>query len=151
MLENGKKRAKDIGYTENGLFYYLFFFEILILKEIRFIKGDAEDLKEFEDNTFDLYTISFGLRNVPNTQKALNEAFRVLKKGGRFMCLEFSKIENQPLNFFYKQYSFNLIPLMGKILVNDSDSYSYLVISSLFLINFFRRKVLRNFMIKKPF
>lgn len=92
------------------------------------MKGDAENLKEFEDNTFDLYTISFGLRNVPNTEKALKEAFRVLKKGGRFMCLEFSKIENQPINSLYKFYSFNLLPVMGKLLVNDSASYQYLVV-----------------------
>lgn len=97
------------------------------MKEIRFVKGDAENLKEFADNTFDLYTISFGLRNVPNTEKALKEANRVLKKGGRFMCLEFSKIENQPINALYKFYSFNVIPLMGKVFVNDSASYQYLV------------------------
>ena len=121
--------------------------------EIKFVKGDAESLKEFEDNTFDLYTISFGLRNVPATEKALKEANRVLKKGGRFMCLEFSKIENEPFNAFYKFYSFNVLPFMGKVFANDSASYQYLVnlLIKLMVLKLNRLKVSRNFMISKHF
>ena len=98
-----------------------------LIIEIKFIKGDAENLADIPDNSIDLYTISFGLRNVPSTEKALSEAFRVLKKGGRFMCLEFSKVNSEPFNQIYKFYSFNVIPFMGKIVANDSESYQYLV------------------------
>lgn len=83
------------------------------------------------------------MRNVPNTEKALKEAFRVLKKGGRFMCLEFSKLESEPFNSIYKLYSFNVIPLMGKILVNDSESYSYLAES---IEKFYDQKTLLKMM-----
>lgn len=79
------------------------------------------------DESVDLYTISFGIRNVTNIPKALKEAHRVLKKGGRFMCLEFSKVQNPLFREFYKFYSFNVIPQMGKIVANDYDSYKYLV------------------------
>ena len=70
--------------------------------EITFVQGDAEVLSQIADHSIDLYTISFGLRNVPSTQKALQAAHRVLKKGGRFMCLEFSKFSIEPLSPFYK-------------------------------------------------
>jgi 2-methoxy-6-polyprenyl-1,4-benzoquinol methylase len=95
--------------------------------ESRFIEGNAESLKDIPDNSIDLYTISFGIRNVTNIPQALREAHRVLKKGGRFMCLEFSKVENPIFREFYKQYSFNVIPLMGKVVAGDYDSYKYLV------------------------
>jgi len=81
----------------------------------------------FEDNTFDVYTISFGIRNVTKPQIALNEAYRVLKPGGRLMVLEFSQIPNDMLQWIYDRYSFNMIPRMGKIIANDWDSYQYLV------------------------
>ncbi|CAD5216839.1 unnamed protein product [Bursaphelenchus okinawaensis] len=87
--------------------------------------GDAEKL-QFEDNFFDLYTIAFGIRNVTHVDKALEEAYRVLKPGGRFFCLEFSKV-HAPLRPFYDLYSFNVIPRMGQLLANDYDSYKYLV------------------------
>ena len=77
-------------------------------------------------NSFDFYTISFGLRNTKDVRKTINEAYRVLKKGGRFICLEFSKIDNSDLNFLYKQYS-RIIPLIGKYIVGDRDPYEYLI------------------------
>jgi demethylmenaquinone methyltransferase/2-methoxy-6-polyprenyl-1,4-benzoquinol methylase len=78
------------------------------------------------DNTFDFYTISFGLRNTKNIGTALSEAFRVLKPGGRFLCLEFSKIQNSNLNFIYKNYS-KLIPLIGNFVVGEKEPYKYLI------------------------
>jgi len=88
--------------------------------------GDAMALP-FADNTFDVYTISFGIRNVTRPQEALNEAYRVLKPGGRLMVLEFSQIPNPAMQWAYDRYSFNIIPPMGKLIANDSDSYQYLV------------------------
>lgn len=88
--------------------------------------GDAMALP-FPDNSFDVYTISFGIRNVTRPQDALNEAFRVLRPGGRLMVLEFSQIPNPALQWAYDRYSFNLIPLMGQLIANDRDSYQYLV------------------------
>ena len=90
------------------------------------IVGDAMALP-FKDNTFDVYTISFGIRNVTRPQEALNEAYRVLKPGGRLMVLEFSHIPNDMLQKMYDLYSFNAIPAMGKIITGDRDSYQYLV------------------------
>jgi demethylmenaquinone methyltransferase/2-methoxy-6-polyprenyl-1,4-benzoquinol methylase len=90
------------------------------------VVGDAMALP-FEDNTFDVYTISFGIRNVTRPQEALNEAYRVLKPGGRLMVLEFSQIPNAGMQWAYDRYSFNVIPTMGKIIANDRDSYQYLV------------------------
>ena len=92
---------------------------------IKWKLASAEKLP-FKDNTFDFYTISYGIRNVSNINQALKEAFRVLKTGGRFMCLEFSKIENELLNKFYKQYS-KTIPFIGKFIVGSSMPYEYLV------------------------
>ena len=88
--------------------------------------GDAMALP-FPDNSFDVYTISFGIRNVTRPQDALNEAFRVLRSGGRLMVLEFSQIPNPAMQWAYDRYSFNLIPLMGQLIANDRDSYQYLV------------------------
>ncbi|GAA6189592.1 bifunctional demethylmenaquinone methyltransferase/2-methoxy-6-polyprenyl-1,4-benzoquinol methylase UbiE [Litorivita sp. NS0012-18] len=90
------------------------------------VVGDAMALP-FEDNTFDVYTISFGIRNVTRPQEALNEAFRVLKPGGRLMVLEFSQLPNAAMQKAYDAYSFNVIPRMGKLIANDADSYQYLV------------------------
>lgn len=71
--------------------------------------------------------LAFGLRNVPRKEKAIAEAFRVLKKGGRFMCLEFSKVQNPILSQLYSFYSFNIIPVIGQVVANDRHSYQYLV------------------------
>ena len=94
-------------------------------KNIKWKLGKAEKLP-FKDNSFDFYSISFGIRNVSNIDLSLREAFRVLKTGGRFMCLEFSHIENEILQKFYKQYS-KTIPVIGKYLVGSSEPYEYLV------------------------
>ena len=94
-------------------------------KNIIWKVGCAEDLK-VEDNTYDFYTISFGLRNTKDLNKSLSEAYRVLKKGGRFLCLEFSKIENANLEFIYKNYS-KIIPFIGQFIVGDKKPYEYLI------------------------
>lgn len=90
------------------------------------VVGDAMALP-FEDNTFDVYTISFGIRNVTRPQDALKEAYRVLRPGGRLMVLEFSQLPNPAMQKAYDLYSFNVIPRMGKMIANDYDSYQYLV------------------------
>ncbi len=94
-------------------------------KNITWKVGYAENLK-VPNNSYDFYTISFGLRNTKNLNKSLAEAYRVLKTGGRFLCLEFSKIENLNLHFIYKNYS-KIIPLLGQIIVGDKKPYEYLI------------------------
>jgi len=94
-------------------------------KGIDWIVAPAEKLPIL-DNNFDYYTISFGLRNTENIGKALSEAYRVLKPGGRFLCLEFSKIQNSNLDFIYKNYS-KLIPLIGSAIVGEKEPYEYLI------------------------
>ena len=94
-------------------------------KGIDWIVAPAEKLPIL-DNKFDYYTISFGLRNTENIGKALSEAYRVLKPGGRFLCLEFSKIQNSNLDFIYKNYS-KLIPLIGSAIVGEKEPYEYLI------------------------
>jgi demethylmenaquinone methyltransferase/2-methoxy-6-polyprenyl-1,4-benzoquinol methylase len=90
------------------------------------VVGDAMALP-FADNSFDVYTISFGIRNVTRIPDALSEAFRVLKPGGRLMVLEFSQLPNPALQWAYDRYSFNVIPALGQIVARDRDSYQYLV------------------------
>jgi len=92
---------------------------------IQWFCNNAEKLP-FENNYFDYYTISFGIRNVNNIDRALKEAYRVLKPGGRFLCLEFSKVESKILNKFYKTYS-KTIPRIGKFVVGKSEPYEYLI------------------------
>ena len=94
-------------------------------KNIKWLIAPAERLP-VKDNYCDYYTISFGLRNTMNLNKALSEAYRVLKPGGRYLCLEFSKIQSSSLDFIYKNYS-NLIPLIGKAVVGKKEPYEYLV------------------------
>ena len=94
-------------------------------KNIKWKVGFAENLN-IPNNTYDFYTISFGLRNTNNINKSLSEAYRVLKRGGRFLCLEFSKIENPNLNFLYRNYS-KILPFLGQIIVGDEKPYKYLV------------------------
>ena len=110
MLRVGRARAIDKG----------------ILGDINWVEGNAEKLP-FDDNSFDIYTISFGLRNVSKIDDALAEAYRVLKKGGRFYCLEFSTMPAKPLQKLYDIYSYNVIPKFGKAIANDEESYQYLV------------------------
>lgn len=95
-------------------------------KFVGFVEGNAEKLP-FADESFDVYTIAFGLRNVTNKDVALSEAFRVLKRGGRIMILEFSHLVHPLLQYGYDQYSFNVIPELGRLVANDRDSYQYLV------------------------
>ncbi len=97
-----------------------------IFKGLQFICANAEELP-FDDQQFDYYTIAFGIRNVTNVNKALKEAYRVLKPGGRFLCMEFAKVSNPIIEKFYDCFSMNLIPKMGKIIAGDEASYQYLV------------------------
>ena len=95
------------------------------LDNIKWQKAKAEKLP-FEDESYDYYTISYGIRNVSNINLTLKEALRVLKPGGRFMCLEFSKIDNEIINLLYQQYS-KFIPFVGKYIVGSSKPYDYLI------------------------
>ncbi len=90
------------------------------------VTGDAMALP-FEDASFDVYTISFGIRNVTRIEDALAESFRVLRPGGRLMVLEFSQLPNAGLQKLYDLYSFNVIPQLGQVITNDRESYQYLV------------------------
>jgi demethylmenaquinone methyltransferase/2-methoxy-6-polyprenyl-1,4-benzoquinol methylase len=93
---------------------------------IRFVEANAEAVP-FEDASFDAYTIAFGIRNVPRIDKALAEAFRVLKRGGRFLCLEFSAVDVPGLDRAYDQFSTHVIPRLGQVFASDRQSYQYLV------------------------
>ena len=94
--------------------------------QINWVCGDAMRMP-FNNNTFDVYTISFGIRNVTNISKTLSEAYRVLKPGGRLMILEFSSVNNDLISWIYDKYSFNIIPKLGEFVSNDRESYQYLV------------------------
>ncbi len=115
-------------------------------KNLKWIIASAEKLP-LQDNLFDFYTISFGLRNTKNLDKSLAEAYRVLKPGGRFLCLEFSKIQNSNLDFIYKNYS-KIIPTIGKFIVGKEQPYEYLIKS---IENFINQDELIDLMIKKNF
>ena len=99
--------------------------KLKVYKNVNWIIAPAEKIPT-QDNSFDLYTISFGLRNTNNLKKSLAEAFRVLRPGGRFFCLEFSKIQNSNFDFIYKKYS-ELLPSIGKFIVGEKQPYEYLV------------------------
>ena len=115
-------------------------------KNIKWIKSRAEALP-VKDNIYDFYSISYGIRNVSDINKTLKEAFRVLKPGGRFMCLEFSKIDNELLNFLYKNYS-KVIPALGKYIVGSSKPYEYLINS---IDAFYSQEKLLELIIKNGF
>ena len=115
-------------------------------KNISWINSAAEQLP-CNDDMFDFYSISYGIRNVTDINKTLREAYRVLKPGGRFMCLEFSKIDNEVLNFFYKNYS-KTIPLLGKYFVGSSKPYDYLIKS---IKEFYNQKQLLDLMLNNGF
>ena len=115
-------------------------------KSVKWINSSAESIP-IEGNTFDYYSISYGIRNVSDINKVLKEAFRVLKPGGRFMCLEFSKIDNEILNFLYKQYS-KTIPYIGKFIVGSDKPYKYLIDS---IDKFYNQKELSNLIKKNGF
>ena len=96
-----------------------------ILKKFEIVVGDGEKLP-FADNVFDYYTIAFGIRNMISIENALKEAYRVLKPTGKFLCLEFSKVENDMMRSLYHLYSFNLIPLIGNLVTENEEAYKYL-------------------------
>lgn len=110
MLDEGKERPEAQAQADS----------------LDWVCGDAMALP-FEDNSFDVYTISFGIRNVTRIADALSEAYRVLRPGGRIMVLEFSQLPNEGMQKLYDLYSFNVIPKMGKVIAGDADSYQYLV------------------------
>ncbi|MEO1200883.1 MAG: bifunctional demethylmenaquinone methyltransferase/2-methoxy-6-polyprenyl-1,4-benzoquinol methylase UbiE [Pseudomonadota bacterium] len=112
MLDVGQMRAGKRSGGEAG--------------RVAFLQGDAQTLP-FEDASFDAYTIAFGIRNVTRIEDALSEARRVLKPGGRFLCLEFSQVTAPMLDRVYDFYSFNAIPAMGRLVAGDAESYRYLV------------------------
>ena len=93
---------------------------------VSFVEGNAEELA-FPDRAFDGYTIAFGIRNVPRIDRALKEAYRVLKPGGRFLCLEFSSVNVPGLDRLYDLFSFRVIPELGRAVTGDAESYRYLV------------------------
>ena len=115
-------------------------------KNVKWVISPAEKLP-IADNSFDYYTISFGLRNTKNLNKALSEAYRVLKPGGRYLCLEFSKIQNSNLDFIYKKYS-KLIPIIGQFVVGEKEPYEYLIKS---IEQFINQDELIELMEKKNF
>ena len=127
MLNQGKKKLKKY-------------------ENIKWINAPAEKIPT-KDNTFDYYSISYGIRNVSDINTVLKEAFRVLKPGGRFMCLEFSKIDNELLNYLYKQYS-KTIPLIGKLIVGSDKPYKYLIES---IEKFYNQEQLVKLMSKNGF
>ncbi|OWK14902.1 hypothetical protein Celaphus_00000235 [Cervus elaphus hippelaphus] len=110
MLKIGKQKARAQGYKAG----------------LAWILGDAEELP-FDDDKFDVYTIAFGIRNVTHIDQALQEAHRVLKPGGRFLCLEFSQVNNPLVSRLYDVYSFQVIPVLGEVIAGDWKSYQYLV------------------------
>lgn len=110
MLEEGRKRAIDKGW----------------LNDFKWVQANAEELP-FEDSSFDVLTISFGLRNVARIDKALAEAYRVLKPGGKFYCLEFSHIQNPAMHKAYDIYTRTFVPFAGKVIAKDKAAYDYLL------------------------
>ncbi|KAJ3772379.1 UbiE/COQ5 methyltransferase [Lentinula raphanica] len=115
MLKEGFRRFKQTMYHNTP--------------QISFHEANAQSLpaEQFPDNSYDLYTIAFGIRNVTSIPAVLEEAYRVLKPGATFACLEFSRVDNPLLGTLYDQYSFHIIPLLGTILTGDRASYQYLV------------------------
>lgn len=111
MLRVGQERSKSLSFADR----------------LSWRVGNAEDLVNEKDNSYDVYTIAFGIRNCTNLDKVIKEAYRVLKPGGRFLVMEFSKIDNAILKQFYDFYSFEIIPATGYMVAGDWDSYQYLV------------------------
>ncbi|VVC24447.1 Hypothetical protein CINCED_3A023136 [Cinara cedri] len=111
MLEEGKKRALNLKLNQD---------------KVSWVECDAENLP-MESDSYSAYTIAFGIRNVTHIDKVLDEAYRVLEPGGRFLCLEFSQVNPTALRWLYDQYSFNVIPVMGHIVAGQWKPYQYLV------------------------
>ncbi|KAM8719663.1 hypothetical protein ACLKA7_005830 [Drosophila subpalustris] len=117
MLNVGEARARQLGLTVD---------QLPSVASIDWRCADAEKLP-FNDDSFTAYTIAFGIRNCTHVDKVLSEAYRVLQPGGRFMCLEFSHLENEAMQWLYDQYSFQVIPPMGQLLAGQWHAYQYLV------------------------
>ncbi|RUP47042.1 ubiquinone/menaquinone biosynthesis methyltransferase ubiE [Jimgerdemannia flammicorona] len=113
MLEVGRVRFSRTAYTDTD--------------QVSFLVQNAEHLDDVPSDSVDVYTIAFGIRNCTHVDRVLREAHRVLRKGGRFMCLEFGKVENPVVEKIYSLYSFEVIPTIGQLVANDRDSYQYLV------------------------
>ncbi|KAL8823649.1 MAG: hypothetical protein Q9170_008337, partial [Blastenia crenularia] len=113
MLAEGKKRAMETSYANSP--------------RLQWLEANAENISSsIQDNSIDLYTVAFGIRNFTHKHLALREAYRVLKPGGVFACLEFSHVDNQLFNAIYKRWSFGAIPIIGQLVAGDRDSYQYL-------------------------
>ncbi|KAF0431529.1 ubiquinone/menaquinone [Gigaspora margarita] len=113
MLDVGRERFNKTPYNQTS--------------QIQFEIGNAENLSTISSNSFDVYTIAFGIRNCTHIDRVLSEAYRVLRPGGRFMCLEFGKVQNPIISSIYNLYSFQIIPVLGQVIAADRDSYQYLV------------------------
>ncbi|KAI9283319.1 UbiE/COQ5 methyltransferase [Sporodiniella umbellata] len=113
MLGEGEKRFKTTAYAHTN--------------QASFLVQNAENLTDIPDESVDVYTIAFGIRNCTHVDRVVKEAYRVLKKGGRFMCLEFSKVDNPLIGKVYDFYSFDVIPALGEVIAGDRASYQYLV------------------------
>lgn len=113
MLAEGQKRGSATPYMSTD--------------RLKFIEANAEELSMIKSDSIDLYIVAFGIRNFTDKQRALKEAFRVLKPGGAFACLEFSKVNNSLFNAIYKRWSFSAIPIIGELVAADRNSYQYLV------------------------
>ncbi|KAI9099769.1 ubiquinone/menaquinone biosynthesis methyltransferase ubiE [Phlyctochytrium arcticum] len=138
MLENGMKRAPSFGHhilgpapplpsSSDPSANPIDSLSAKPVPHLSFQVGNAENLHNIPDESVDAFTIAFGIRNCTHVDRVLKEAHRVLKKGGRFMCLEFGNVENPIVARFYDVYSFQLIPKMGELVANDRESYQYLV------------------------
>ncbi|KAK6461793.1 mitochondrial C methyltransferase [Scheffersomyces coipomensis] len=114
MLREGEKRYQASKWNDGS-------------DRVQFLVQNGEQLDQIEDNSKDVYTIAFGIRNFTNIQAGLNAAYRVLKPGGIFACLEFSQVDNPAIDYIYQAYSFSILPLMGQLIADDRDSYQYLV------------------------
>lgn len=113
MLREGEKRSLTTAYANSD--------------RLNFLVQNGETMDAIPDNSKDVYTIAFGIRNFTNIQAGLNTAYRVLKPGGIFACLEFSHVTDPSLDYLYQAYSFSLLPMMGQLIANDRASYQYLV------------------------
>ncbi|KAI8968412.1 UbiE/COQ5 methyltransferase [Mycotypha africana] len=113
MLAEGEKRFKKTPFANTN--------------QASFLVQNAENLTDIPSESVDVYTIAFGIRNCTHVDRVVKEAYRVLKKGGRFMCLEFSRVDNPLIGKLYDIYSFDVIPAIGQVIAGDRDSYQYLV------------------------
>lgn len=113
MLVEGRKRALQTPYGNTS--------------RLDFVLGNAQAMPSIASNSVDLYTVAFGIRNFTDKSAAIREAFRILKPGGVFACLEFSHVNNNIFNEVYKRWSFSAIPIIGQLVAGDRDSYQYLV------------------------